>query len=192
MKNTIKIVVLGLLFFAALVYLTAPEAPIKKNKINKELNVNNFESKILLVEEKEVSRKDLFKEGEESLLIVGNHDSLSIIATLKKHYTINKPVILLANISSAPWFIKEWLIPSKLQELNASSGMKMIYDKEGKFVRALNLFTSNKQEFIVYAINKQGKITLQYKGFVKEDAIDGSMSDKEIKEALKGIIPYSK
>ncbi len=190
MKNTIKIVVFGLVFFAGLVYLTAPEPPIKKEDLHNELSIKNFKEKILLVDESLIHKIDLFKKDEKSLIIIGNHDSLSVVSLFDSLFDITIPVVLVANVSTAPWFIKEWVLPEKLLSLNALSSAKMVYDKDGAFVKALNLRSAHKQEFIVYTVDKKGLIKQVYRGFVKKDAIDGSMNEKEIKEALLPILEY--
>ena len=192
MKDTIKIVVFGLIFFAGLVYLTAPEPPVKKEDLHEVLSTKNFKEKILLANESEISKKDLFKENEKSLIIIGNHDSLSVVSLFDSLYDVSIPVVIVANVSAAPWFIKEWVLPEKLLALKELSSSKMVYDKDGEFVKALNLRSAHKQEFIVYTVDKTGLIKRVYRGFVKEDAIDGSMNKKEIKEVLLPILKYIK
>ena len=63
----------------------------------------------------------------------------------------------------------------------------MIYDEDGSFVQSLNINKSDKTEFLVYEIKKNKDIVLLFKSRVKEDAINGSMSEQEIKTALKPI-----
>lgn len=186
MKNIIKIVLLGLVFFSILVYITAPDAPVKINK-SSILSLENLPNNIVLLGDKKIDKKDLIKKNAKNLLIVANHDSLSILVLFPKYYKTSLNITLIANISKAPWFIKKWVIPSKLEELTQVSKLNMIYDEDGSFVQSLNINKSDKTEFLVFEIKKNNDIVLLFKSRVKEDAINGSMSEQEIKTVLKPI-----
>lgn len=120
-------------------------------------------------------------------MIVGNHDSLSIIKDLKKYYEIDIPYVAIANISNAPWFIKKWAIPSKLEELNKGNSTPIIYDNDGTVVKALNQFDTTKTKYFAYILDESGKIFKIYEGSVKEDAMEGSMSESEKVESLREL-----
>lgn len=186
MKNIIKIVLLGLVFFSILVYITAPDAPVKINKISI-LSLENLPNNVVLVGDTKINKNSLYKKDLTNLLIIGNHDSLSILSQFDKYYKTSLNITLVANISKAPWFIKKWVIPSKLEELTNDSDIRIIYDEDGSFIQSLNINKSDKTEFLVFEIKKNKDIVLLFKSRVKEDAINGSMSDQEIKTVLKPI-----
>lgn len=187
MKNVIKVALLGLIAFAVIVYATAEKPKTISKTMPIANSVNLIPQNLLLVGDKVVSKDELFKKGINSLIIVGNHDSLAIVKDVKKYFDIKAPVILVANISKAPWFVKKWIIPSKLEELNEGSNIPMIYDEDGSMIQALHLDNSEKTKFFVYMINKDNSISKKYEGSVKEGAIDGTMNEDEIKAALKPI-----
>ena len=87
-----------------------------------------FALKVVIVE-------DLIKKGEKTLVVVGNHDSLSVVKELPNYFELKTPYIMVANISAAPWFVKKMFIPGKLEELNEGSNIPMIYDFEGDMAK---------------------------------------------------------
>lgn len=191
LKNILKLVFLGVVGFGLLVYLTAEKPSDIKNDVNKsaELSLGGIPPQVELVgNETPISSSEILKDGVKTLLVVGNHDSLSIIKDLKKYYEINIPYVMVANISNAPWFIKKWAIPGKLEELNKESNIPMIYDADGSMVNALNQFDTTKTSYFAYLIDENGNITNIYNGKVKEDAIDGSMNEDEKKASLKPLV----
>jgi len=184
-------VFLGIVGFGLLTYLTAEEQKnMKKSSVtNGELNVVNIPKSLELVgSEKLVSSDELFKKGEKTLLIVGNHDSLSVVKDLKKYFEINMPYVMVANISNAPWFIKKWAIPGKLEELNKDSNVPMIYDYDGSMVNSLNQLDTTKTAYFAYMIDENGNISNIYNGKVKEDAMEGSMTEEEKKASLEPLV----
>ena len=186
-KNILKIVVLGILGFSALVYFTAqkPHTIVANDSQGKNILPQNFE---LVGKEGLISQEELFKEGTASLIVVGNHDSLAVVKELNNFFTLKVPVVMVANISSAPWFVKKMFIPGKLEELNQGSTIPMIYDFDGFMVQALGVTNNEKTAFIAYLLNKQGNIAKLYEGKVKEGALDGSMNEEEKKASLLPLI----
>lgn len=190
MKNILKIVFLGVLGFGLLTYLTAEE-PVKNLKGTSGYNLDGVPNNLELVGSEKIYKKsEVFKSGTKSLLIVGNHDSLIIVKDLKKYVDVNIPYIMVANISKAPWFIKKWVVPSKLEEINKGTNSQMIFDYDGSMVASLGLDDTTKTKFFAYIINENGSIDNVYVGNVKEDAMDGTMNEEEIKEALKPIAKF--
>lgn len=98
------------------------------------------------------------------------------------------PYVLVANISNAPWFIKKWAIPGKLEELNRGNNTPMIYDYDGDVVKALNQFDTTKTKYFAYLVDESGKISKIYEGSVKENAMEGSMSESEKVESLRTLV----
>lgn len=186
-KNILKIVVLGILGFSALVYFTAqkPHTIVANDSQGKNILPQNFE---LVGKEGLISQEELFKEGRASLIVVGNHDSLAVVKELNNFFALKVPVVMVANISSAPWFVKKMFIPGKLEELNQGSTIPMIYDFDGFMVQALGVTNNEKTAFIAYLLNEQGNIAKLYEGKVKEGALDGSMNEEEKKASLLPLI----
>lgn len=190
-KNILKIVVLGVLGFSALVYFTAPkQKEINIQDANKTmLSKGNLPSTYELVGQTAIIQKnELFKENMPYLIIVGNHDSLAVVKDLNKYFTLKMPLVLVANISSAPWFVKKMFIPNKLEELNKETNIPMIYDFNGSMANALHVTDNTKTAFAAYVLNEDGTIFNVYTGNVKEGALDGSMSEDEKKEVLKTLV----
>ena len=190
-KNILKIVVLGILGFSALVYFTAskPAAVVasenRGNSITKESLPQSFE---LVGQQQHISKDDLFKANAKSLIVVGNHDSLAVVKDLNKYFPLEVPFVMVANISTAPWFVKKMFIPSKLEELNKGSNVPMIYDFDGHMVQSLGVTNNDKTAFIAYLIEENDTVVKIYEGKVKEGALDASMNDEEKKEALKPLV----
>lgn len=189
-KNILKIVVLGILGFSALVYFTASKPnEIVANDVNgmtlsKEALPQNFE---LVAKEGLIAKEELFKANTASLIVVGNHDSLAVVKDFNRFFELDMPFVMVANISSAPWFVKKMFIPGKLEELNAGSNIPMIYDFDGNMVQALGVDNNDKTAFVAYVLNENDTIVKVYEGNVKEGALDGSMSEDEKKIALEPL-----
>ncbi|MGD9553808.1 MAG: hypothetical protein AB7D96_04125 [Arcobacteraceae bacterium] len=190
-KNILKIVVLGILGFSALVYFTAskPNAMVANDvngtTLSKEALPQNFE---LVGTEGLVAKEELFKDNLASLIVVGNHDSLAVVKELNRFFELKIPVVMVANISSAPWFVKKMFIPGKLEELNQGSTIPMIYDFDGFTVQALGVTNNEKTAFIAYLLDEKGNINKLFEGKVKEGALDGSMNEEEKKAALLPLV----
>jgi len=190
-KNILKIVVLGILGFSALMYFTASKPKemksdtINVSELNKKLLPQSFE---LVGKVEPIAQNELFKEETPYLIVVGNHDSLEVVKDLKNFYDVEMPFVMVANISSAPWFVKKMFIPGKLEELNKGSEVPMIYDFDGLTVQALNVTNNEKTAFIAYVLGEEGNINKVYEGKVKEGALDGSMNEDEKKEVLLPLI----
>lgn len=195
MKNILKLILLGIIAFGIIVYTTAEKpASTEQVAINTgSLNVENLPQEFELVgKDTKIAKDELFEEKAKTLIVVGNHDSLAVVKDLPKFYEMDIAYVMVANISSAPWFVKKMFIPSKLEELNAETNIPMIYDFEGNMVKALGVTDNAKTSFIAYLINEDGSIVEVAKGNVKEGALDGTMSDEEKKEALSILSNYLK
>lgn len=190
MVNLLKVIFLGIIGFSFLVYLTAkkPEKIENSDDIIKVIKYESMPENYELVGKKVIVSKDeLLKKQSDSLIVVGSHDSLSVLNEFPKLFNLNIPYIMVANISSAPWFVKKMIIPSKLEEINKDSNIPMIYDFNGDTTHALFLNDSSKTGFFAYLLTKDGVITKIYDGKVKDGAIDGSMSKEEIKTTLEPL-----
>ena len=188
-KNILKIVFLGIVGIGLLTYLTAekPKDLKASEDIKGKISVSSLPKMVELVgKEEKVNTASLFSKGK-TLLIVGNHDSLSVVKDLKNLFDVDMPYVMVANISAAPWFVKKWIVPSKLEELNENSKAEMIFDTEGTVVAALAQNDTTETKYFAYVV-ENGFIGKPYVGTVKEDAMDGSMSKEEKIEALKPVI----
>ena len=187
MANFLKVVFLGLGFFALLVYLTA-EKPAQIQNNNNVRNIIKYESLPQYYEivgkDGLVSKETLLKRNKEAIIVVGNHDSLAVLKEFPKLFNFTKSYLMVANISSAPWFVKKMFIPSKLEEINQDSQIPMIYDFDGNTAKSLFVTDNSKIKFVAFLLTKEGTITKIYEGNVKEGALDGSMSKDEIKKSL--------
>lgn len=184
MKNVLKLVFLGVVGIFALTYLTVSKPEIKANEVSA-ASLASLPAKYELVgKEGDVSKDSLFKANTRTLIVVGNHDSLAVVKELPKHFDVQIPYVMVANISSAPWFVKKLFIPGKLEELNEGSNIPMIYDFEGDTVKALNVTENAKTKFAAFIIEADGSIKKIFNGEVKEGALDGTMNDEEKKAAL--------
>lgn len=190
MKNVLRVVIPALLFFSLLVYLTAPQKPVKFT--NEDIYLKNIENNILLLNDVIIPKNELFKKGEKSFIIVASNDALSIVALLKKYNKVKYNTVLLANISSAPWFIKRWTLNDQLQKVNNNSGMKMIFDESGSMIKSLHINYISKTQYNLFMIDENSKITNILESHVKMDAMKGSMNLEEVKKELNKINSYIK
>lgn len=190
MANILKIAFLGIAGFALLVFFTA-EKPKQIVANDNVVNIVKYDSLPSMYElvgvDKEVTKESLFKKNEKALIIVGNHDSLAVVKDLPKFFKVDIPYVMVANISSAPWFVKKMFIPGKLEELNEGSKIPMIYDFDGDMVKTLNVMDNAKTKFAAYILTKEGTISKVYEGSVKEGALDGSMTEEEKKASLEPL-----
>ncbi len=190
MVNLLKVVFLGLVAFGLLVYFTAekPKQIMANDNVVNLIKLESLPKTYELVGKNDiVSRENLFKNNNETLILVGNHDSLAVIKDFQKLFNTGKNIVLVANISSAPWFVKKMFIPSKLEELNKDSKLPMIFDADASMVNALNVSDNSKTRYYAYLLSKEGFITKIYEGIVKQGAIDGNMSDEEKKKILEPL-----
>lgn len=184
MKNVLKLVFLGVVGVFALTYLTAKKPEIKANEVIAASLASLPQTYELVGKDGDVAKNSLFKADTRTLIVVGNHDSLAVVKELPKHFEVNVPYVMVANISSAPWFVKKLFIPGKLEELNEGSNIPMIYDFEGDTVKALNVTENAKTKFVAFILEANGTIKKIYNGEVKEGALDGTMNEGEKKAAL--------
>lgn len=187
MKNILKITLLTLMVFGLIIYATAPKQELTQYELS--ANLQYFPNIIKIVGDKEeISKEDIFITNRRNLLFVSNHDSIAVLKDLNKYH--NKDdlnIVLLANISSAPWFIKKWVIPSKLEELNQNSKAFMIYDENGYYIKLLDIKDHSSTHFVVFELLDNGDFIKIYESDVKSGALDGSMSELEIKAFIEDI-----
>jgi len=185
-------VVVGITFFT--VDKPAPKATpeqVEKQKASIKLSLSNFPNSVAVVGKEELVKKNqLFSVKSKTLLVVGNHDSMSVIKDLNKYFDVKIPYVMVANISNAPWFIKKWAIPGKLEELTKDVKAPMIFDEEGAVTRSLALYDTTPTKYFVYIVNENGSIVNVYTGSVKEGALEYGITDEEAKKSLSPIMEF--
>ena len=193
MANVLKIVFLGIIGFGILIYFTAPEQPSnKKEIINKTTKVtlstlpNYFE----IIGGGYMRKQELFKGNEESFIVILNHDSLSLLESLNKN--TNKKMVLVANISNTPWFIKKLAVNGKLEELNLNSKVPFVNDGSGELINALNLKDDTQNKYFIYKVNKDNSIVKISESSVKEGALENGLSALEIKDYVTSLLEQLK
>lgn len=188
-KNSLKIVILGIIGFALLIYLTAPKNP-NTNEVKIERSILNIDS---LPKYYEIVRSDFFKKfealfqkGTEKYLVVLNHDSLALFKDLYK-YT-DKNIVLVANISDTPWLIKQLAVDEKLEEMYKESKIPLINDSNGAFINSLGLNDNTQNKYFIYKLNIDGTIVKMNEGFVELNILEKGISEELSKKSLEEII----
>ncbi len=172
-----KLTILTIAFLGMIIYMTATP-PVKVDTTTNKIHMNYMPKTVkLLDDDVEYSTESIIKEN--SIIVVTNHDSIAVLKDLDK-YTDNS-IVIVTNISAAPWFIKQWVIPEKLVELKGSSTAAWIYDEAGHMKNFLKVKSDNAVVYEIF-IKKDGQINKIFDGNVKQGALDGSMSVDEIKE----------
>ena len=189
-KNSFKIVVLGILGFVFLVYLTAPQNPnnIEVNQNSKNiLNIDYIPRYFELVGHSQYSKfETLFQKGVEKYIIVLNHDSLALFKDLFK-YT-NKNIVLIANISNTPWIIKQLAVNGKLEEMYKESSIPLINDSKGSFVSSFALNDNTQNKYFIYKLNLDGTIVKISEALVELNILEKGISEENSKNSLEEIV----
>ncbi len=186
-KNSLKIVILGIIGFALLVYLTAPENPNNKVKIEKSiLNIDSLPKYYEIVRSDSFPKFEMFfQKGVEKYLVVLNHDSLALFKDLYK-YT-NKDIVLIANISNRPWIIKQLAVNEKLEGMYKESKIPLISDSNGIFMNSLGLNDDTQNKYFIYKLNTDGTIVKINEGFVELNILEKGISEELSKKSLEEI-----
>ena len=188
-KNSLKIVILGILGFALLVYLTAPKNPnsVEINQNSKNVLNIDYIPRYFEVAGKSsyVQFETFFQKGVEKYIIVLNHDSLALFKDLYK-YT-NKNIVLVANISNTPWLIKKFAVNGKLDEMYKSSTIPLINDSTGSFINSLALNDNTQNKYFIYKINIDGTIVKVNEGLVELNILEKGISEEYSKNSLERI-----
>ena len=193
MANILKIVFLAIIGFGLLVYLTAPEQVNKDAKIDKNIKLKTslFPSHFEVIGVGGYMKKDdLFKNANRKYIIVLNHDALSLVEPLKD--IKRKDIVLVANISKTPWFIKKLAVNGKLEELNANSIVPMINDTSGSFTKLLNISDDTQTKYFIFRINEDSSIVKVQESEVKKGALEFGITKEESNEYIATLISYLK
>ncbi|MFV7790639.1 hypothetical protein ACNSOP_08785 [Aliarcobacter lanthieri] len=186
MKNTIKVVFLGLVGFALLVYLTMPDFS-SENSTKQELSLSFLPKFFDVVGKNPYTKKDeFFKNGEKTYLVILNHDSLAIFKDLYKK--TDKNIVLIANISNTPWLIKQIAINGELENMYQYSRIPLINDSDGSFVKSLGLNDNSQSNYFVYALLEDESIEKLFKNSVKKGALQDGINQEDIDNSLEEFL----
>lgn len=189
MKNTIKIVILGLVGFAILVYLTLPKNAKDSNQVN-DLTIDSIPRFFDVVGNNPYTKfETLFKEGSEKYIIILNHDSLAVFKELYKK-TDKKNIILIANISNTPWIIKQIAVNGELEKMYKESKIPLINDSNGEFVNNLAINDNQQNKYFIFKLNADGAISKINESTVKLGALEKGLSKDELETQLNQIIKF--
>lgn len=186
MKNIFKVVLLFVVGFGFLIYLTIP-SNIKEDKNQKELEFKNLPAFFDVVNGNNYTKKDDFFKKFPLYLIVLNHDSLAVFSELHKK-NINENIVLVANISNTPWLIKQIAVNGELEKIFKDSKINLINDSSGSFSNSLDINNNSQNGYFVYKVLEDGKITKIFQNSVKKGALQNGITKEEIETELENFI----
>ena len=190
MKNVLKIVFLGVIGFALLVYLTAPKNMDQSTQLddsNSAVTIDSIPRYFELIGKSPYTKfETLFQEGAEKYIVVLNHDSLAVFKDLYKK--TDKNIVLIANISNTPWIIKQIAVNGELEKMYKDSKIPLINDDSGSFIRALKINNNKQNQYFVYKLNADGSIIKVTEGLVKQGALEKGLSNEELEKSLNEIV----
>ncbi|MCT7524887.1 hypothetical protein [Aliarcobacter cryaerophilus] len=186
MKNIFKVVLLFVVGFGFLIYLTIP-SNIKEDKNQKELEFKNLPAFFDVVNGNNYTKKDDFFKKFPFYLIVLNHDSLAVFSELHKK-NINENIVLVANISNTPWLIKQIAVNGELEKMFKNSKINLINDSSGSFSNSLDINNNSQNGYFVYKVFEDGKITKIFQNSVKKGALQNGITKEEIETELENFI----
>ena len=189
LKNSLKVVILGVVGFAFLVYFTMPKNPNAMKEVSAQniLNIDSIPKYFEVVGNNSYVKFDsIFEKGVEKYLIVLNHDSLALFKDLYK-YT-DKNIVLIANISNTPWFIKQLAVNGKLEEMYKESKIPLINDSNGAFMNCLALNDNTQNKYIIFKLKSDGNIEKLKEDFVELNILEKGISVENSKKSLEEII----
>ena len=186
MKNIFKVVLLFVVGFGFLIYLTIP-SNIKEDKNQKELEFKNLPAFFDVVNGNNYTKKDDFFKKFPLYLIVLNHDSLAVFSELHKK-NINENIVLVANISNTPWIIKQIAVNGELEKMYKDSKIPLINDDNGFFVKTLKIDNNKQNQYFVFKLNTDGTIEKVTEGLVKQGALEKGLTNDELEKSLNEIV----
>lgn len=188
MKNTIKIVLLGVIGFSLLVYLTVPKnLGNNSSEQNMNLTINSLPRFFDIVGGNPYTKfEEHFRSGEEKYIIFLNHDALAVFKDL--HKKTNKNIVFVANISNTPWLIKQIAVNGELEKMYKNSKIALINDSDGMFVNSLGLNDNQQNKYFIYKLNSDETITKIKESTVKLGALEKGLTPDELESTLNEIV----
>ena len=190
MKNVLKIVFLGVIGFALLVYLTAPKNMDQSTQLdgsNSAVTIDSIPRYFELIGKNPYTKfETLFQEGVEKYIVVLNHDALAVFKDLYKK--TDKNIVLIANISNTPWIIKQIAVNGELEKMYKDSKIPLINDDNGFFVKTLKIDNNKQNQYFVFKLNTDGTIEKVTEGLVKQGALEKGLTNDELEKSLNEIV----
>ncbi len=180
----IKISLLSILAFGAIVYLTA-EKP--KSSISSMPNTLS-----LVGDKKNYNTNAIFKPN--TVVAIGNHDSISLVKNIPDLVDLkSKNFVIVTNVSSAPWFVKQYIIPAKLEEIKGNSKIPFVYDSTGEFAIFFKHLNNDKKYYSIHFIDQNLQASKVAEGNVEDGDLDKNLSrDEQISRLAKTLSEISK
>ena len=170
LANIAKISFLSIIAFALLIFLTA-EKP--------KSNISKLPQTIKIIDSANPVKADtVFTPN--SIVAIANHDALPILAQLPNFVKLDKNFILIANISQAPWAIKEFVISEKLKNINKSNKTTFVFDDEGSISTFFKHSNHDKKYYAIYFIDSKLAITKISDGNVEDGDFDKNLTKEQI------------
>ncbi len=166
LKNSLKVVILGVVGFAFLVYFTMPKNPNAMKEVSAQ-NILNIDSIPKYFE------------------VVGNNSYVKFDSIFEKGV---KNIVLIANISNTPWLIKQLAVNGKLEEMYKESKIPLINDSNGAFMNSLALNDNTQNKYIIFKLKSDGNIEKLKEGFVELNILEKGISAEDSKKSLEEII----
>ena len=187
-KNSFKVVFLGVVAFALLMYMTIPNHQNSNPKAQAgTLSINNIPKYFDVVLANPYTKAEtLFQLGVEKYIIVLNHDSLALFKDLYKYS--DKNIVLVANISNTPWLIKQLAVNGKLEEMYKDSKIPLINDSNGFFINSLDLKDNTQNKYFIYKLNSDGTIVKISEGLVELNSLEKGIPQENSKNSLEQIV----
>ncbi|OCL86207.1 hypothetical protein [Arcobacter porcinus] len=179
MKNSLKVVFLGIIGFSLLVFLTIPDRKIENSSLNLENLPKTFE---LVNKNISIEKNDIFKKLP-IYLVVLNHDSLAVFKDFENN--LDKNIVFIANISNTPWLIKKSVVEGEIENMFKESKSIVINDSKGNWIESLALNDNSMNSYFIYKIELDNSISFISKNSVKMGALQDGISEEEIKEELE-------
>ena len=180
----IKISLLSILAFSAIVYFTA-EKP--------KSSISSIPTTLSLVGDKKIYQSNaIFKPN--TIVAIGNHDSIALVKNIPNLIDLKtKNFVIVTNVSSAPWFVKQYIIPAKLQEIKGDAKIPFVYDDSGEFAIFFKHLNNDKKYYSIHFINQNLKISKVAEGNVEDGDLDKNLSqDEQILRLSKTLSEISK
>jgi len=184
--TTLKIVIITLVGFFFLIYLTA--TPPQKNT-RATIELKNLPKTVKLLGH----TNQLFNTSSiivpDSIIFVGNQESIALAYEINN--ALKLPIgkfIVVSNSSDTPWFIKKWQTDLKALDLPKNPTIPWIYDKDGKIRFFLKVPTSEPKVYFIYKVDKDGIVTKLLTSRIKLDPKTLKISPQSIKEEVAKIV----
>lgn len=174
LANIAKISFLSIAAFALLIYLTAEKPQTNVSELPKSAKLIGYSQSVL--------SSTIFMPN--SIIAIANHDALPILAQIPNITKIDKNFVLIANISQAPWAIKEFVIADKLKNLEKSPNTAFVFDDTGVFSTYFKHSNNDKKYYAIYFLDSKSHISKVSDGNVEDGDFDKNMTKEQIAQKI--------